>query len=177
MKTIKEIYEKIIELSKSDSLNEDEQHVIESKVEELIELANNKLRKINDVKKEEVLLPLFDNFYVKKSRHLLLRTLEGVTTEKINNFLFNESLLENDVSGVIPYLQVFGETTDKAIIKDKANDLYVSGKFDVNTKQFNNLCTLLFYIGIRDDVKSQMVKQAEVLDGIPKEIVLTMYPG
>lgn len=161
---INEIYNKIIELVKYIPQDDDGQYVIDGQIETLIEMVNTKIASINDDEKELILLPIFHNIHSKNFRSLFLKTLENVSTATINNFLLNEAMLENDVSGVIPYLQLFRESNDKKIIMDKVNDIYISDQVKSNTKEFNNLCTLLFYTGARHDVINKMRTDLEELN-------------
>ncbi len=168
---IKEIYKKIIELSSQIFNNDEEQHKIDNKIERLIEEVNIKLRSLTDEEKDRLLLPFLNDFHRFKYRTYILRTLENVSTFNINNFLLGEILLENDVSGVIPYLRIVSLSTGKDIIKNQINDIYISNKVIPETKEFNNLCVLLFYIGIRQDVANKMKQDINKLGPNSKKFI------
>lgn len=168
---IKEIYKKIFGLSSKTGDSAEDQYEIDSKIEVLIEQANTKIGGLSDEEKDKILLPLLKDFHKQKFRSLILRTLENVSTINISSLLLDKILFESDVSGVIPYLLVFSGPNVKNIIKEKANNIYVSGEVNSGTKEFNNLCTLLFYIGIRQDVANDMKDNLDTLEGTSKELI------
>lgn len=167
--SIKEAYENIFCLS--ENINVNNQYEIDKQIDALIEKINNEIHELSIDEKEKILLPLLKDFHAQRFRSLTLRTLENVSTMGINNLLLGEVLLEDDVSGVIPYLRLFVEPNCKDIVKNKINDIYLSGKIKFDTKEFNNLCTLLFYIGVRKDVVDKMKNDLRIFNGTSRELL------